>query len=114
MGKTKMKFLSRPEELVLLAVWRLKENAYCVPIKKQLVQSTDHDWSFGAVYDPLDRLEKKGFLESYLSDPTAKRGGKRKRIYKLTPNGILALIEIKKITDEVWEGIHLKALKDEL
>jgi PadR family transcriptional regulator PadR len=114
MRKIKMKFLSRPEELVLLAVWRLKENAYCVPIKKQLVQYTSHDWSFGAIYDPLDRLEKKGFLESCLSDPTAKRGGKRKRIYKLTPNGILALIKIKKITDEVWEGIPLKALKDEL
>ena len=109
-----MKFLSRPEELVLLAVWRLKENAYCVPIKKQLVKFTSHDWSFGAVYDPLDRLEKKGFLESYLSEPTAKRGGKRKRIYKLTPNGILALIEIKKITDEVWDGIHVKVLKEEL
>jgi DNA-binding PadR family transcriptional regulator len=114
MGKTKIKFLSRPEELVLLAVWKLKENAYCVPIRKQLVQSTSHDWSFGAVYDPLDRLEKKGFLESYLSDPIAKRGGKRKRIYKLTPNGILALIKIKKFTDEVWEGILLKALKEEL
>lgn len=109
-----MKFLSRPEELVLLAVWRLKENAYCVPIKKQLVKVTSHDWSFGAVYDPLDRLEKKGFLESYLSDPTAKRGGKRKRIYKLTPNGVLELIKIKRIIDEVWDGIPLKALKEEL
>jgi DNA-binding PadR family transcriptional regulator len=114
MGKTKMKFLSRPEELVLLAVLRLKENAYCVPIKKQLVKSTSHDWSFGAVYDPLDRLEKKGLLESNLSEPTAKRGGKRKRIYKLTPSGIMALIEIKTITDEVWDGIPLKVLKEEL
>ena len=114
MRETKNKFLSRPEELVLLAVWRLNENSYCVPIKKLIVQSTGHDWSFGAVYDPLDRLEKKGFLESYLSDPTAKRGGKRKRIYKLTPNGIMALIEIKTITNEVWVGIPLNALKDEL
>ena len=114
MGKTRMKFISRPEELVLLAVWRLKENAYCVPIKKQLAQSTGHDWSFGAVYDPLDRLEKKGLLESHLSDPTAKRGGKRKRIYKLTPSGIMALIEIKTITDEVWDGVPLKVLKEEL
>ena len=109
-----MKFLSRPEELALRAVWRLKENAYCVPIKKQLVKATGNDWSFGAVYDPLDRLEKKGFLESYLSDPTAKRGGKRKRIYKLSPNGILALIKFKTITDEVWDGIQLKVLKEKL
>jgi PadR family transcriptional regulator PadR len=114
MGKTKMKFLSRPEELVLLAVWRLKEKAYCVPIKKLLFQSTGHDWSFGAVYDPLDRLEKKGLLESKLSDATSKRGGKRKRIYKPTPSGVMALIEIKTMTDEVWEGISLKVLKEEL
>ena len=114
MGKTKIKFLSRSEELVLLAVWRLKENAYCVPIKKQLVKYTSRDWSFGAVYDPLDRLERKGLLESYLSEPTAKRGGKRKRLYKLTPSGIMALIEIKTITDEVWDGIPLKVLKEGL
>jgi len=109
-----MKFLSRPEELVLLAVWRLKENAYCVPIKKQLVQYTGRDWSFGSVYDPLDRLERKGMLESHLSEPTVRRGGKRKRIYKLTPSGIKSLIEIKSITDEVWDGIPLKSLKEEL
>lgn len=114
MRKTKTKFLTRPEELILLAVWRLKDNAYCVPIRKQLVQYTNHDWSFGAVYDPLDRLERKGLLESYLSKSTAKRGGKQKRIYKLTPSGIMSLIEIKTITDEVWDGLPLKALKEEL
>lgn len=114
MSKAKIKFLSRPEELVLLAVWRLKENAYCVPIKKQLVKATGYDWSFGAVYDPLDRLEKKGLLQSSLSDPTARRGGKRKRIYKVTPGGIKALIEIKTMSENVWEGIPLKVLKEEL
>jgi PadR family transcriptional regulator PadR len=114
MKKTKIKLLSRPEELVLLAVWRLKEKAYCVPIKKKLVQATGRNWSFGAVYDPLDRLEKKGLLESHLSEPTAKRGGKRKRVYKLTPGGIMALIETKTINDEVWEGIPLRTLKEEL
>ncbi len=114
MRKTKTKFLTRPEELILLAVWRLEDKAYCVPIKKQLVKYTDRDWSFGAVYDPLDRLEKKGLLGSYLNNPTTKRGGKRKRIYKLTPSGIMSLIEIKTITDEVWDGIPLRTLKEEL
>ena len=109
-----MKFLSRPEELVLLAVWRLKEKAYSVPIKKQLQQVTKHEWSFGAIYDPLDRLEKKGLLESHLSDPTAMRGGKRKRIYKLTPGGIMALIDIRTISESIWEGIPLRDLKEEL
>ena len=109
-----MRFLSRPEELILLTVWKLKANAYCVPIKKQIVKLTGHDWSFGAVYDPLDRLEKKGLLASHLSEPTAKRGGKRKRIYELTPSGIMALIEIKTINDQVWDGIPIQTLKEEL
>lgn len=108
------RFLSRPEELVLLAVWRLKDNAYGVPIRKQLVRFTNRDWSFGAVYDPLDRLEKKGLLESSLSEPTARRGGKRKRIFKLTSAGIRALIEIKQIQDEIWDDIPLQTLKEEL
>lgn len=106
-----MKLLSRPEELVLLAVWRLKENAYCVSIKKQLAQVTGESWSFGAIYDPLDRLEKKGLLESHLGDPTPKRGGKSKRIYKLTPDGRRALLEIKSISEAVWKGVSKPALE---
>ena len=109
-----MKFLSRPEELVLLAVWRLKDIAYCVPIKKQLAQVTKQEWSFGALYDPLERLEKKGLLQSYFSEPTAKRGGKRKRIYKLTPSGVRALLELKSMSEDSWDGIPLISLKDEL
>ena len=100
-----MKLLSRPEELVLLAVWRLRDNAYCVPIQSQLKDVTGKEWSFGAVYDPLDRLEKKGLLESVLSDPTPERGGKSKRIYKLTRGGMDALVEIKKLEKTIWEGI---------
>ena len=105
-----MKLLSRPEELVLLAVWRLQENAYCVPIKKQLAQVTGENWSFGAIYDPLDRLEKKGLLESHLGDPTPKRGGKSKRIYTLTTHGRRALLEIKSISDAMWNGVSKPAL----
>lgn len=106
-----MKLLSRPEELVLLAVWRLKENAYCVPIKKQLAQVTGENWSFGAIYDPLDRLEKKGLLESHLSDPTPKRGGKSKRVYTLTTDGRRALLEIKSISEAMWKGVSKPALE---
>ena len=109
-----MKLLSRPEELVLLAVFRLKENAYCVPIRKQLKEVTNKEWSFGAIYDPLDRLEKKGLLESFLNDPTPERGGKSKRIYKLTNEGIQALLDIKNIEESMWSGIQRFALENEL
>jgi DNA-binding PadR family transcriptional regulator len=106
-----MKLLSRPEELILLAVWRLKEEAYCNPIQKQLLEVTGKKWSFGAVYDPLDRLEKKGLLTSSLGEPTAERGGKSKRIYRLTPEGMNALVSIREISDIMWSGISPSHLK---
>ena len=108
-----MKLLSRPEELILLAVWRLKKNAYCNPIKRQLLEVTGKNWSFGAIYDPLDRLEKKGLLKSILGKPTAERGGKSKRIYQLTSEGMNALVNIKEISDAMWNGVSKSILKTE-
>ena len=100
-----MRFLSRPEELVLLAVWKLKENAYCVPIREFLNKITEKPWSFGSVYDPLNRLEKKGLLDSHLSDPTKTRGGRSKRIYQITLAGRRELGEIKALQQAVWEEV---------
>ncbi|MFC1493378.1 PadR family transcriptional regulator [candidate division KSB1 bacterium] len=109
-----MKLLTRPEELVLLAVWRLQNDAYCVPIREQLMQVTAREWSFGAIYDPLDRLEKKGLLESFQSEPTRNRGGRSKRIYELTKNGLEALIEIRSVEEAMWKGISKPSLKNQL
>ncbi len=109
-----MKLLTRPEELVLLAVWRLQSNAYCVTIREQLMDVTSREWSFGAIYDPLDRLEKKGLLESFQSEPTQNRGGRSKRIYKLTKTGLEALIEIKSVEEAMWKGISKPSLKKQL
>lgn len=100
-----MKFLSRPEELVLLAVWRLKGNAYCVTIKKQVSEVTGKSWSFGAVYVPLHRLEKKGLLKSTYGPPTNVRGGRSKRFYDLTPRGKKALAEVRELHKVIWDGV---------
>jgi len=100
-----MRILSRPEELVLLAVWKLKEKAYCVPIRGFLNKITGKTWSFGSVYDPLNRLEKKGLLESYLCGPTKERGGRSKRIYRLTSAGRRELTEIKALQQAVWNEV---------
>jgi DNA-binding PadR family transcriptional regulator len=97
--------ITRSEELVLLMVWKLEEEAYSVKIRKLLKEVTGKFWSFGAVYMPLDRLTKRGLLESYLADPTSERGGRSKRIYKPTREGLKALAEIKKIQKAAWEGI---------
>ena len=109
-----MKLLTRTEELILLATWRLQENAYCVPIRSQISEITGEKWSLGSIYMPLDRLEKRGYLESYLSDSTPERGGRHKRIYKLTPDGLKALKWTRKVEDRIWQGIHEKLEEIEL
>jgi DNA-binding PadR family transcriptional regulator len=100
-----MRFLSRPEELVLLAVWKLKDGAYCIPIRVYLNKITGKIWSLGSIYDPLSRLEKKGLLESYVSGPTRERGGRSKRMFRLTSAGRLELGEIKALQETAWNEV---------
>ncbi len=100
-----MKILPRAEELILLAVWRLQDSAYCVPIREQVSEITGENWSLGAVYMPLDRLVKKRFLESYLSEKTPERGGRHKRIYQITPVGMEALTKARQVQSKMWDGI---------
>lgn len=109
-----MKLLTRGEELVLLAVWRLQDNAYCVPIRKHLIEVTRQKWSLGSIYEALDRLEKKKHLESYLSEPLKTRGGRSKRIYRHTGEGLKAMINIKNVNDAVWRGITKLKIEQKL
>jgi DNA-binding PadR family transcriptional regulator len=97
--------LTRAEELILLAVWRLKDNAYCVPIHQHVTEITGEKWSLGSIYMPLDRLVKKGHLESYLSEATPERGGRHKRIYQLTGDGREALRKVRDVQKRMWGGI---------
>ena len=92
------------EEALLLTIWRLKDNAYGVTIRRSLSKTTGKEWSPGAVYDPLYRMEDKGFVESYLGKPTSERGGKSKRFFRITKRGIDILHEQKVILDEIWDG----------
>jgi DNA-binding PadR family transcriptional regulator len=100
-----MDLLTRTEELILLAVWRLKDNAYSIPIHEQVSFITGEKLSLGSIYMPLDRLVKKGFLESYLSEATPERGGRHKRIYRLTREGLKALQRIRNVQERMWNGI---------
>ena len=97
-----MRFLSRPEEIVLYTILKLKEDAYCVPVREKASEISGKEWSFGAVYVPLHRLEKKGFVKSYFDDPTPKRGGRSRRIYKITAAGMKALTEVRELHDNMW------------
>ncbi len=102
-----MKLLTRTEELILWAILRLEDHAYCVPIPDRISEVTREDWPLGSIYMPLDRLVKNGFLTSCLSDSTPERGGRRKRIYRLTPEGYEALEKARDIQLKMWE--HMPA-----
>ncbi|MCP4724078.1 MAG: PadR family transcriptional regulator [bacterium] len=100
-----MKDLSRQEEFVLLSIWRLKDNAYGVTIRRYLTKITGKEWTLGAIYVPMYRLSDKGYVRSYLSDPTEERGGRSKRMYTTTPQGMDALNQTKKMHDRIWETV---------
>ena len=101
-----MRLLTRAEEIILIAVWKLQEKAYSVPIREELMEVTGKYWSFEAVYMTLERLVKKKYLDSYLADPTQERGGRSKRIYKVTPVGLEALKKIKEIYKASLKGLE--------
>ncbi len=97
-----MILLSRSEEMVLLAIWKLKDNAYGVSLRELISEITGHDWSFGAIYKPLKQLLHKGFVEKKSSEPRSERGGRSKFLYTLTPAGMEALRSIRKIYKAIW------------
>jgi DNA-binding PadR family transcriptional regulator len=92
-----MPLLSGSDEMILLAIISLGEQAYGVTIMKHLTRVTGREWSIGAIYDPLYRMEKQGLVCSRVSEPTRERGGRSRRIYQITPEGTEALQEQNKI-----------------
>ena len=100
-----MKILSRSEEIVLLTVWKLQDDAYGVEIRKQVSRATGNDWSIGAIYAPLHRLEKKKLVRSFSGEPVAERGGRSKVFYTVTPEGKNALLETKHVHETIWQNI---------
>lgn len=96
--------LTKLEDQIMLTVWRMQGKAYGINIFQNLEEQTGKKMAVGVVYFALDRLTKKGLLESYKGEPTSVRGGMRKRYHKITQAGLAALQESKKIHDSVWEG----------
>ena len=107
-----MKELTKLEENVLLTVLKLKDDAYIVSIKDQLERYTDKNLSFGALYVSLNRLIKNGYLESSVGESSSVRGGRAKKYYKLTKDGILALKDIRQLQSLMWKDFD--NLADEL
>lgn len=100
-----MNILTRMEELILLSVWKLQEEAYGLEIRMHLSEILDYDLSVGAVYVPLKRLKKRGYLSSWDSEPTEERGGRTKRFFKLTQKGVNALQQVKTVQESAWSNL---------
>ena len=92
------------EQAVLLAVWRLSEDAYGRAILRSVQSALDREIAAGAVYATLDRLEQKTLIESHVEDGTAVRAGRVRRYYRLTAAGIKALNESKAALEQIWQG----------
>ena len=93
------------EEMVLMTVIVLDEDAYGVEIKRELEERLDQSISVGSIQSSLKRMEDKGFLTSHLGEATQKRGGKRKRIYSATPLAEKTLNELKSIRNQFWNSM---------
>jgi DNA-binding PadR family transcriptional regulator len=99
------------EQLVLLALTRLGQDAYGVPIAEDIARRTSRDVSLGAVYKTLERLETKGLIASRVGAPTAERGGRRKKYFRLLATGQRALREsiasLRRMTEGLEPGLEL-------
>lgn len=93
------------QEIVMLSVVILRDDAYGITIQEEISERMKRPISRGALHTALTRLEDKGFINSAYGEPTAKRGGRRKRYYQVSRSGIAALQESKSLREEMWELI---------
>jgi DNA-binding PadR family transcriptional regulator len=94
------------EQLVLLGVLRLGPDAYGAAIRQEIHARCGRDVSINAVYTTLDRLERKGLLRSWTGEPTAQRGGRRRKFYALRPGGLAALRQAYHVFTAMADGLE--------
>ena len=93
------------EEMVILLAAAMQEEAYAVSIRREYERRTFNEISVPAIHTVLKRLEEKGLLKSYDSPPTKERGGRKKRIYKITNAGYQLVSELKSQREAIWSVI---------
>lgn len=98
------------EQVILLSILRLEDNAYGVTIRDEIKKCTGRDPAPGAVYTTLDRLEEKGLLRSAVGDPTAARGGRAKRYFTVSPTGLKAITQAQRSYQRLLKGVNLPGL----
>ena len=94
------------EHLLQHANLRLEDDAYGATLRLELIECADKDVAVGAIYTGLDRLEEKGFVESWMGAPTAKRGGRAKRLYRVTSAGRRALADMDRAVRQLSAALR--------
>jgi PadR family transcriptional regulator PadR len=100
-----MQFLSRIEEILLLAIWKLDDNAYGIAIREQVEKETGVKWLSGAIYGPLSRLRKNGYVKIAIADNPADQRGRPRIYYTLTPVGKEKLQAIQLLNRIMWSNV---------
>jgi PadR family transcriptional regulator PadR len=93
------------EQSVLLAIVQLGDGAYGVTIRQEIERRTGRDIAIGALYTALDRLERKQYVSSEMSAPTAARGGRSRRHFVVRPAGAAALQQSRDYLNRMWDGL---------
>ncbi len=101
-----MKFLSINEQIFLIAIWWLKDEAYGVKIREKIKQMTGRAYTFGTLYNTLDNLAKKGYLTSRPVQILNQAGGNRRVYYTLTKAGLESLNEARKLQKAIWKDME--------
>jgi DNA-binding PadR family transcriptional regulator len=101
----KRSYLGEFELMIMLALIRLGDDAYGVPISKELLNTTGRDVALGSVYAALDRLERKELVSSTLGDPTPERGGRAKRYFRATKKGMREVQITRTALINLWRGL---------
>src|SRR5688572_4241556 len=91
--------------MILLSILRVGEEAYGVPIAREIETTGGRSVVLGAVYAALDRLEENGLVSSSIGDPTPERGGRAKRFFRVTPAGVKAVRQTRRALTRLWAGV---------
>ena len=98
------------EQVVLLAILRLGEEAYGVTIRREIAKCTEREPAPGALYTTLDRLEEKALVSSAYGDPTPERGGRAKRYFTVTASGVRAVARAQRAYQRLLKGLALPGI----
>jgi len=97
--------ISNFELIVLLALIRLGDDAYGVPISQEIEEHSGHDVALGSVYAALERLQDRGFVSSSVGEPTPERGGRAKKYFRVTATGLAEVREAQRTLTKLWQGL---------